>query len=189
MFKDIIFGLLLSFVYVVLVNKSISLFLSDLTYSEKFQQSMLIIFMIAILSLALAYTVFSSHELYKNNIIKIGLTVGGIWIMFHSLFINWNNINEEIKLLVIGVIFGLIIWFSYSHHNQQKLEKEKKLKDEKIKKKKEKREKERKRLEILKNIEKEKDDAYENASFGILSDKENNNDTMSQTSDFEFDFN
>lgn len=135
MFKDIIFGLLFSFIYVIFINKSVSLFLSDMTYGDRFQQSILIIFMIAILSLTLAYTVFSKHDVYKNDVVKLGLTFGSIWIIFHSLFINWNIINEEMKLLVIGVIFGIIIWCSYGYHTGKISASEKKSKDAKTDKK------------------------------------------------------
>ena len=117
MYKDIVFSLLFSFMYVITVNKSLNVYLSDLTYSDRFQQSTLIIFMIALLSLTLAYTIFDSNENYKNNIIKMGLIFGAIWIMFHSLFINWDIISEQIKLLVVGVLFALIIWFSYNTNN------------------------------------------------------------------------
>lgn len=131
----IIYGLLFSIVYVILVDKSINLYLGNLPYKERFQQSMLIILIIAIFGISLALTIFNNNQFFKNNIIKLGLIFGNIWIIFSSLFINWNIISDEIKLLIIGIIFAIIIWCSYGFNEKSfKNKKEKEIEIEKNKK-------------------------------------------------------
>jgi flagellar biosynthesis component FlhA len=59
-------------------------------------------------------------------------------LLFNSMITNWEKMSSQTKLLLLGINFGLIVWFSYYKikSNNKKEKNNKKIKDKKRKNKK-----------------------------------------------------
>lgn len=48
-------------------------------------------------------------SLIENKITNVGISFGGLLTIIYATYINWNNIHEYIKLLLIGVSLLMLI--------------------------------------------------------------------------------
>jgi hypothetical protein len=55
-----------------------------------------------------------------NSSIKIGLYFGSSILLFNALIVHWDNMTNEIKLLLLGLNFGIIILLAQYYHNKNK---------------------------------------------------------------------
>jgi cbb3-type cytochrome oxidase subunit 3 len=97
----------------------------------------------------------------KNFLVSRGLFIGGILLILTAVLVNWNSIFEEIKILFMAILFGMIVWYAYDK-NKRKIEQEDKT-----------------------NHHNDKATTHTNTKTTKKIEKEDGND---QIEDFEFDF-
>ena len=111
MIKNIILALLIAIIYNFFVYKLVNVMVSE---SESAQDvALIIIFIIGIITLVLAQTLFQNHPTFKNRPIKYGLTLGSLILIGYTLFVNWNTMTDQTRLIIIGIVFTIIIWICY----------------------------------------------------------------------------
>lgn len=110
---DIIIGVPIGIVLNIFIHQLSYVLYNDLPYKEKFQKSLLTLFIVGILSLTLAFTLFSNHSIYKNRIMKFGFITGGALLIFYSIFYNWSKMEDWTKLIIFGLILGGLIFYCY----------------------------------------------------------------------------
>ena len=49
----------------------------------------------------------------KNNVVSMGVSIGSIMLILYSTYLYWSNINEYMKLGLIAVSIGALIYTSY----------------------------------------------------------------------------
>jgi len=108
--------------------------LSDVLYksngfNERIKNTMIMFIVAGVIGLALAQTIFKTNSSLKNPNIKLGIEIGSVFLIIYSILRNWYSVTTDIKLIIIGIIFGIIIWCSYKSkalNNQNEHEKERK---------------------------------------------------------------
>jgi hypothetical protein len=109
-------GILLSIpiaiIYNLLVSKVSAMITKDDVMKEKIQKNIIIDIVFGIVALVLAYYVFGKSRL-KNGIVKYGLALGGIILLIYSMICNWDSIEDQTKLFVIGGSLLFMILYSY----------------------------------------------------------------------------
>lgn len=48
----------------------------------------------------------------NSNAIKYGLYFGGILLLYYTLIMNWDIMDKYVKIILIGIVFCYVIWFS-----------------------------------------------------------------------------
>ncbi|MFT4304851.1 MAG: hypothetical protein ACMXX8_02060 [Candidatus Woesearchaeota archaeon] len=58
--------------------------------------------------------------------VAFGILAGGILSIFVGVIRNWNNVQDWMKFLILGVVLIALVWISYKKMNDNKDTKEKK---------------------------------------------------------------
>lgn len=128
LFKDIILSIPIGIIYNFLINKLVNVMFDQMTYTERYQKSLIFMFVIGLIGLVLAFTLFKNHPIFKNRPLRFGLILGSILLIFYSIISNWNRMDDITKIVVFGIVFGLLILYSYYNgedNNKKKLKKKK----------------------------------------------------------------
>ena len=105
--------------YLIICQISNNLFLENKNiYSQ--QNSILFLYFGGLIGLFLGSNIFSEKNKLNNSSMKLGLYFGSSMLLFNSMITNWDNMNSQTKLLLLGINFGLIIWYSYYKINSGK---------------------------------------------------------------------
>jgi hypothetical protein len=121
--------------YLIICQISNNMFLENKNIYSM-QNSIMFLYFGGIIGLFLGGNMFSKNNKLKNSSMKIGLYFGSTMLLFNSMITNWDKMSSQTKLLLLGMNFGLIVWFSYYkiQSNNKKELKQKKRKNKKIKK-------------------------------------------------------
>ena len=126
--KDIIIAVPIGIIFNVFVQKLASLILYDIPYEEKYQKTIILLFIAGIVGILIAQTMFSKNARYKNRAMRYGLTFGSALLLIYSLITNWDKMDDSTKLVIMGIIMSGLIWYCYYGDNEKKKKKVKKLK-------------------------------------------------------------
>lgn len=108
--KDIFIAILIGIFYNMIIHKFIEIINVNMQYNNKIQLNLLLSFGSAIIGIIFGMFV-------SNNAIKLGLYFGSGILLFHSVFYNWNIINDKYKLLMMATVLVILIWFSYNKYD------------------------------------------------------------------------
>lgn len=103
-FLSIIIGIILYLIICQIIKLNIEEF--------NIQESILIMYFFSIFTLFLYYKI-------ERNEIKNGLLLTSLFLIFNSLFANWNNMSNKTKLILLTVNFCLIIAYIYLPKNNK----------------------------------------------------------------------
>lgn len=56
----------------------------------------------------------------ENGSLKIGLFFGSALLVFNALIVNWDKMDSQTKLLLLGINFGLLIWNTFNVKDKTK---------------------------------------------------------------------
>ena len=56
----------------------------------------------------------------ENSALKIGLYFGSAILVFNALIVNWDKMDSQTKLLLLGINFGLLIWNTFNVKDKTK---------------------------------------------------------------------
>ena len=107
--------------YLIVCQISNNIFLENqipIKLHESLQKSIIFIYFGGLLGYYLG-----SNSIKDNNTLKVGLYFGSAILIFNSMIINWDKMDSQTKLLLLGINFGLLIWYSYVKNKTKKLEK------------------------------------------------------------------
>lgn len=110
--SNLIYSIPLGIIYSIFIQK-----FGEMVFTN--QKYLLFLFLAGVIGIILAQTIFTSNRALKNEIIKQGLIVGGIILILYSILTYWDKMTNETKLIILGIILGFSLWYSY-HINKSK---------------------------------------------------------------------
>lgn len=118
--------------YNVLVHNIASLSYKDYQYKEKHTNSLIMLILFGGIGILISKIINERNKDLKNSYVSTGLYWGGILLLLTAIIASWDDLAEEIKLIGIAGIFGLLIWYGYSRDtkNIKKKEAEGKINEE-----------------------------------------------------------
>jgi len=122
---DILLAIPVGIMYNMIIHKTGEIFNNDLSYKEKLQKNLLIVFAGGILGIILANLVFGDKQKYKNRALRFGLYLGAGMLMCHSVMYNWTIMQNDTKFIVMIVTLCMLIWYTYyrvGENNNKKTE-------------------------------------------------------------------
>ncbi len=126
--KNIALAAPLGIIYNLFMHKLVSIMLSEAsgTNDDKHQKKIIILFIIGLVGLLIAFTIFTNSEQYKNQTMKYGLIFGNGLLLIYSMITNWDKMYDDTKLILMGIVFGGMVWYCYSGEDVPKPKKKKK---------------------------------------------------------------
>jgi hypothetical protein len=109
LFFDIILAIPIGILYNLLAHKICDITNNDLSYNDKIQKNLIIIFGGSILALIIAY--FNK----KNKSLKYGLYIGAFLLFTHSVLYNWIHMYNDTKIIIMATCFLALIWYTYKN--------------------------------------------------------------------------
>jgi hypothetical protein len=86
--------------------------LKDATYEEKVNKSVIFILIAGIMGVVMSNLLFDSNVKKGTSVISNGLWLGGILLIITAIFVNWQSLSDDIKLIMIGVTLVALIYYS-----------------------------------------------------------------------------
>ncbi len=118
--KDIIIAIPIGVVYNFIVNRAINVSFGQMAYSEKYQKSLIFMFVIGLIGMILAFTLFKNHPMFKNRPLRMGLIFGSSILIFYSMITNWEKMDDITKIIMFGIILISLVWYSYYSEDEKK---------------------------------------------------------------------
>lgn len=118
--KDIAIAVPLGVIYNVFIHKLTSVILSGMEYEEKYQRSLILIFCAGIVGIIIAQIIFAKKSYYKNRPMRYGMIFGSVLLIIYSLITNWEKMNDNTKLILMGIIMMGLIWYCYYGSKDEK---------------------------------------------------------------------
>ena len=109
---DLLICILIVLLFLLFVYKLIEILTIKQKPDDKVKKTLILAFIFGIISLTMGFYVFGKSGL-KNRPIKIGLIVGSLILIFQSLITNWDKLQHDVRLMFIGILFGMTIFASY----------------------------------------------------------------------------
>jgi hypothetical protein len=101
--------------YNLLIHHITSMMYIDLPYEEKLSKTVVFLFMAGICSIIVGLLIVKGNQKISNSVVSQGLVLGGAILIITSIFANWENIGQEMKICLSAVSFGALIYYSHKH--------------------------------------------------------------------------
>ena len=107
----------IAILYNLFVHHMASIMFKDNTYEDKINKSVIFILIAGVMGVVMAKLLFEesvdkTKTKVKQSVIGSGLWLGGILLIITSIFVNWQTLSDDIKLLMIGVTLVALIYYS-----------------------------------------------------------------------------
>lgn len=109
---DIFIYASIAIMYNLFIHNLASMTYQDLQYEEKHNSTIIMLIIFGLTGIAIS-KIINKNKKYNNKYAKNGLYYGGILLIITALLTNWSDIGGELKLMGVGFIFALLIWYSY----------------------------------------------------------------------------
>lgn len=102
----------IAILYNVFVHHMTSIMLKDATYEEKINKSVIFILIAGIMGVVMSNLLFDTKDKKGTSVISNGLWLGGILLIITAIFVNWQTLSDDIKLIMIGITLLALIYYS-----------------------------------------------------------------------------
>ena len=135
-YNIIMSGIILAFpigaIYSLLINKLAEIVTKNDEMKDKVQKSFVIEIFFGLLALVIGYIVFGKGAC-ENRIVKYGIWFGGVILLFYTMVINWEIIQDVTKfgLFCTGFVFLIGIAYQYRKSSNDKQQENRKSSNDK----------------------------------------------------------
>jgi len=107
----------IAILYNLFVHHMASIMFKDASYEDKINKSIIFILIAGVIAVIMSNLLFEPTKKTKSgrsstSVISSGLWLGGILLIITSIFVNWQTLSDDIKLLMIGVTLLALIYYS-----------------------------------------------------------------------------
>lgn len=104
----------IALMYNLLIHNLAAVSYKNEQYEVKLQNTIVMLILFGGLGILVAKILRERNPDLEESFVGKGLYYGGILLILTSIFANWENISEELKLLGIAGILGGLIWYGYN---------------------------------------------------------------------------
>ena len=113
--KNVGLSLPMAIIIYMLTEKIIINLTSENKFSERVQKSFVISFVIGLCFIAIGMSVLGEKSNIHNQPLQYSFYISGVCLLLNSVFVNWDNLDENTKMLILGIsIIGFIL-YSYAN--------------------------------------------------------------------------
>lgn len=115
---DIIITITIAIMYNLLVHSVASAGFKDMQYVEKQQSTVIMMVIFGAIGVLVSKYLEKKNNTATN--ISKGLLYGGILLVIMAIMVNWTDIATELRMFIIVLIFGLVIYYDSKYRHQSK---------------------------------------------------------------------
>jgi CDP-diglyceride synthetase len=127
-FNDILFAIPIAISFCILVFKTVDILYKEEQCREKYQKTATTLFVIGLVGIIISQAIFNKQNSLNNRAVRFGLLAGSAMIIFYSVVHNWEMLDDITKLIIFGILFSVVIGWTYFASNNVKKIKNKKNK-------------------------------------------------------------
>lgn len=105
--------------YNLFVHNVINLLYKDNSFDEKFEKSTNALFIAGIIGIIISKLVQPPNKAFSESILSMGFFVGGVLLILTGVWVNWDNLSDDIKLYFCFIVFGVVLYYSYKYENSK----------------------------------------------------------------------
>ncbi len=102
----------IAILYNLFVHHLTSIIFKNNVYQDKINRSIILILISGIIGVVMSKLLFKSKKKNRKSVVSNGLWLGGILLIVTSIFVNWQGLSDDIKLLMVGVTLAGLIYYS-----------------------------------------------------------------------------
>lgn len=110
---DVATSVPLAIIIYMFTEKSIIATTSENKFNDRVQKSFILSFIVGLVYIVLGMTVFDEKSNMENKPIQLALYGSGGFMIFNSIFVNWNNLDESTKMIILGIMIASCTLYSY----------------------------------------------------------------------------
>lgn len=99
--------------YNLFIHHIVNIMYKDLPFDEKFDKSISFIFVAGILAIVLSKLI--QKDSFTESVLCMGFFIGGVLLVLTSLWVNWDNLSDEMRMVLSISVFGAILWYAYKY--------------------------------------------------------------------------
>lgn len=112
---NVIMSIPMSIILYILTEKIIINITSDNNFNDRVQKSFIMSFVVGLVFIALGMTVFNENSNIDNQSIRYALYSSGCFLIVNSVFFSWDNLDEETKIIILGISISCLVLYSYNN--------------------------------------------------------------------------
>ena len=101
----------IAILYNIIIHNITSHLFRDKPFQEKMSSSITFLVIAGIFALVMSKIILEPSKGEKEGVVAKGLWVGGLMLLVTSLFVNWSSLGEGVKLSLMVMSFGGLIWW------------------------------------------------------------------------------
>lgn len=121
-FVDLSVYITIAICYNLVIHQLTTIIYKDLPYDEKYNKGLTFIFIAGILGIVVSRLIIKNNANKRDQVISTGLALGGLLLILTSIFVNWNEMTEDIKLYLTAGTFCILIWYLYNYYDKDDLD-------------------------------------------------------------------
>ena len=99
--------------YNLFIHHIVNIMYKDLPFDEKFDKSISFIFIAGIL--AIVFSKLIQKDAFTESVLCMGFFIGGLLLIITALWVNWDNLSDEMRMILSISVFGTILWYAYKY--------------------------------------------------------------------------
>lgn len=100
--RNKVISLTVAIMYNMFFHKLANVTGKNLDFDERKKKAINVLFMAGIAGVVIGYILIQGDFKYKSDMIGLGLQLGGIFLIASSVINNWDEMNDNLKLVLIG---------------------------------------------------------------------------------------
>lgn len=121
--SDLLIGVPMSVILFIFVQSITKALTKDSDFDDKVQKMFIFNFVLGVIVIFIATTVFGKNKPMHNKSIQTGLILGGAYLIINTFLFNWTYLEDLTRILLVGMCLALFVWIAYKT-KQKKEEKE-----------------------------------------------------------------
>ena len=115
---NVLFSIPLACLIFFLTEKFIFKLTENDAYADKIQKSFIVGFVLGLLFIIFALTIFNEESNMNNKALKYALYGAGAFLILNSVFFNWDDLDEGTKIIILATMALGIIIYTYSENKE-----------------------------------------------------------------------
>lgn len=99
--------------YNLFIHHVTNVMYKDLPFDEKFDKSVIFLFVAGIFAIVVSKLI--QKDSFSESVLCMGFFVGGILLILTSMWVNWDHMNDDMRIIISIIIFSGILWYAYKY--------------------------------------------------------------------------
>ena len=116
---DIAVYSLIAISYNIFIHHLTTMLYKDLPYEQKYSKSITFLVIAGLVGIIASRCILDEQAIYSESVVSMGLGIGGALLLATVVLINWENLDDIIKIGISGSIFVALLYYFYQRDQKK----------------------------------------------------------------------